>query len=338
MLFVGDVMMWDRTQKLLESEGVDYPFRATKTMIEGADLAIANLEGPIAVEAEMRTDGRFFYKVPPWTLAGLTGAGFDVVSLGNNHLGDCSEEGVLETMRHLDEAGLLHFGGGKNLDEALRPRVIKVGDTRVAFVGAVSGESFIPDAKRANEPGIYKRDRRFAIKRLGAKKDRPGAVVLSMEHLKEMVKRGREQADFVVVSLHFGIRYVREVSDHQREYGHAAIDAGADLVVGHHTHNWQAVEVYQGHPIVYGLGNFAFGSRNRNAKRGLMAFANLESGKLASMEFVLLNISNNSKAINYQSKPLTGEAAEKELALFIEASAAEGARMTIRDGRAVLEL
>jgi poly-gamma-glutamate capsule biosynthesis protein CapA/YwtB (metallophosphatase superfamily) len=126
IVFTGDIMTWDRTAPLIQSHGPDYPFHATEALIESADLAVGNLEGPVAVWAE-KTTGDYRYKVPPFTLQGLRAAGFDLLGLANNHIMDCREAGLLETVSFLQHLRLGGFGAGRNLTEAARPAVARVG-------------------------------------------------------------------------------------------------------------------------------------------------------------------------------------------------------------------
>ncbi len=153
-----------------------------------------------------------------------------------------------------------------------------------------------------------------------------------------MVTEARAVADFVVVSPHWGIRYHRPVFEDQQRLAHAAIDAGADLVVGHHVHIWQPTEVYKGVPIVYGLGNFAFGSRNSRAIGGLLVRAVLVDGKLRRLELYPTFTKTRNSQVSHQTKILKGASARRVLEDLAEWSAPRGAVVRIRDGVGVIEL
>ncbi|MCB1155822.1 CapA family protein, partial [bacterium] len=145
---------------------------------------------------------------------------------------------------------------------------------KYAFVASVSAETWITRMEQVEEEkGAVSKRRRWMRRRLQAKEDTPGSVVSSTKLVRRMVRRAKRMADVVVYFPHWGIRYHRPVFDEQIKMAHAAIDAGADLVVGHHIHIWQPSEIYKGKPIVYGLGNFAFGSNNRRADEGLVVRA-----------------------------------------------------------------
>lgn len=337
IVIVGDIMTWNSTKKYLEQQGVNYPFLATATLLQSADLTIGNLECPIAVEAET-IKARYPYKVPPWTLEGLKWAGFDAVSLANNHLVDCNREGMLETFHYLGQAQLPFFGAGENIEQAKEPGIYPLGNLKVAFCGQIAGETYIHEYFDGIGEKEYRRKHSQMVRRMQAKKNMPGTVIANKNTVVEMVKRAKEQADLVIVYLHWGIRYYRPATDFQREVGQAAIDAGADLVVGHHAHFWQPVEVYKGKPIIYGLGNFAFGSANRQADEGLITRVILRDGKIERVELFPLYIKNADQKVRYQSKIMKGASAVDLLSRLQAESAKLGAEIKIEDGRGVLDL
>ena len=332
IVFVGDIMTWDATEPYLERYGVNYPFEATAPLLQTATLTVGNLEGPIAVDAEP-VKARYPYKVPPWTLAGLKWAGFDVVNLANNHPMDCREAGLLETFHYLDQAKLTYFGAGRNLPEARQPRIVRLGDLKIAFCGLVAGETYFHEHSDSLVPGGYERMQALLTAKLGARNDRPGTIIATEQSVVQMVRQARRIADLVVLFIHWGIRYHRPPTEFQKRVGHAAIDAGADIIVGHHAHFWQPVERYRGRPIIYGLGNFAFGSGNRRANEGLLARAILAAGRLREVQLYPLYIKNRDSKIRFQSKVMKGASADGLLHRLAELS---NAPLAIANGRAVL--
>lgn len=331
---VGDIMMGDRMLPVLSAKGLDYPFAALAPLLKSADLTVGNLEGPVAVESTLNRDLRFPYKVPPWTLQGLHEAGFDLLSLANNHLRDCGEDGVRETMGYVEAAGMTPFGAGDH-ETASRPAVVDLGGTRVAFVGVLGADTLIRDEAHAGEEDIFDDAHRWARRRLGTRGGRRGLVVATVDEVSDLVQEARSMADVVVVYAHWGIRYRRAPSALQRELAHAAIDAGADLVVGHHAHIWQPVERYRGRLIAYGLGNFAFGSRNRKARSGLVLRARMVRRRIERVELLFIDTSNVDPAMAYQPKPLVG--ADLRDALNELRATARGVDLRVEDDRAVFE-
>jgi poly-gamma-glutamate synthesis protein (capsule biosynthesis protein) len=263
----------------------------------------------------------------------LTWGGFDLVSLANNHLLDCGPEGLLETFGHLEEAGIDYFGAGATFDAAVTPRLASVGDQTVAFCGLLAIEERLADGSTPDE--ATGRKQVADLSRFRGSETAPGTVIATDDHLVQMVTRARSQADIVVVSIHFGIRYHRSPTPLQRKLARAAIDAGADLVVGHHAHIWQPVELYRGKPILYGLGNFAFGSGNRRADEGLLARIQLDSEGLQAVELFPLHIRNRDDNVQYESKVMRGTSASRALRRLVRLSTAP---LQIERGRGLLRL
>jgi poly-gamma-glutamate capsule biosynthesis protein CapA/YwtB (metallophosphatase superfamily) len=138
------------------------------------------------------------------------------------------------------------------------------------------------------------------------------------------------------VVVHWGENY-RPVDRWQKTIGRAAIDLGADVVIGHHPHQAQPVELYKGKPIVYSLGNFAFGTIGRNSMRfGMGAALHLEKGKIAAVEFIPLLTQN--RIVNYQPRIPTGKNLDRFFKELISGSSPLGARIIRRGDRGWLEL
>jgi hypothetical protein len=208
---------------------------AVRALIKGADLAVANMEEVAVTNWSFHPSGTVFTGNPAY-LAGVKNAGFDWVSMGNNHVGDFGAKGVLQSMGYLDKAGLLHGGAGANTTAAHRPSIVTVGGVKVALL---SYDTVAP---------VY-----------NATATKAGSARMTPAWLKKDIAAARSAgAQVVVVWPHWGIEYTTGPSALQRSLAHAAIDAGADLVIGNHPHWAQAMEVYKGKPIWYALGNFTF--------------------------------------------------------------------------------
>ncbi len=337
VLFVGDVMTWgDPMKRHIAGGDTDYPFAATAAVIRKADFAVGNLEGPVATRAALRTSIRFPYKMEPVVLQGIQAAGFDLVSTANNHVYDCSEAGVLETLQYLEKANLPQIGTGENLDAALRPHVADIAGTKIAFLGYISPESWIPDGKEAKRKGAFEDRVGRMPKRMMARSDRAGTVVVDSNIISEAVRSADKLADLVVVYLHWGVRYEQSVFHFQSEIAHAAVDAGADLVVGHHVHTWQPIELYRDRIIVYGLGNFAFDSRNPRAAEGLVARAIVSGARFDRVEIHPLATRNVDEKIDFQSKFFKGDSATDLLERLAKMSEPLGARLEIEGERGIV--
>lgn len=236
LVAVGDMMLSRAVAKKMRQHGYDYPFASTTDFIRSADIAFGNLEtaitpGPEVLPFEMS------FRADPESAAALRDAGFDVLSLANNHTPNFGEEGLLDTLRYLDEVGIVHVGAGKDAVEAGQPMFMSVNGIRFAFL-AYNDRDVVPASYEAGE---------------GA-----GTAFMRIPAMVAAVEGAKHFADIVVVSMHSGDEYEIFPNESQTAFAHAAIDAGAEIVLGHHAHVVQTSEMYNGKYIFYGLGNFVF--------------------------------------------------------------------------------
>ena len=237
-LNLGRTVTW---QYLLKGDTL-YPFQGLRDTLAAADLLFGNLESPIApVGHPYEPTGSYVFSAPPVAADALVRAGFDVVSDANNHAWDAGLDGVMETLRQLDRVGLAHAGTGRTIAQAHRPAILERKGWRVAVFAATRAFNPAPRTFYSHEGSHYVAwaDSGWlypAIRRLKAS----GGV------------------DLVVVSVHAG----QELSDTPdpalRQFFRGAVDAGADICLGHHPHVLQPVEWYHGKPLAYSLGNFIF--------------------------------------------------------------------------------
>lgn len=238
---VGDLMLARDVERLMHEHGAGYPFERVRALLAGADLRVGNLEGTLT-DAGTPLPKRYQFATAPALAPGLRAGGFDVVSLANNHATDFGLEGLARTLRALDEAGVAHVGAGADEAAARGAYIARLdragGDLRVAFLGYETiGEVGEVIVAQGGSGGVA----RASVEAIGAD-----------------VRAARARAQFVVVMLHSGTEYSHEPSAEQRGLAHAAIDAGASVVIGHHPHVLQPWERYGGGLILYSLGNFVF--------------------------------------------------------------------------------
>ena len=208
---------------------------AVRALISGADLAIANMEEVAVRNWTFHSHGTVFTGNPAY-LAGIRNAGFDWVSMGNNHVGDFGPAGVLQSMGYLTKYGLLHGGAGANTTAAHKPSIVTVNGTKVALL---SYDTIAPG--------------------YNATSTKAGSARMTAAWLKHDIAAARAAGvQVVIVWPHWGVEYTLGPSPTQKSLAHAAIDAGADIVIGNHPHWAESMEVYKGHPIWYALGNFTF--------------------------------------------------------------------------------
>lgn len=237
LLFVGDVML-DRSvgQQILQGQN---PFEQVLTLFSEHDVVIANLETVAADPAlAVKAPGKLYtFNSPVESLKTLKESGVDIVSMANNHTMDYGGEALLNTMKNLDEQGILHVGAGKDIKEAYKPLYKNVGSTKLAFISVNEIENYYNDATES----------------------RPGnAPMVDATLVTEAIKEARANADIVIILPHWGIEYDTLHSLKQEEWGKLFIDNGADAVIGAHPHVIQDSQEYKGKMIYYSLGNFVF--------------------------------------------------------------------------------
>ncbi len=238
-------------------------FRHVEGLFNSGDLCFAQLESVLSSNLELSSCTRMGCSSVPGVARAMKDAGFDVVSFSSNHALDYGRTAFRDTLRHIREAGLYLTGAGENEAEARRYPIIDVKGTRVAFLGYCS---ILPQGFWAeeNRPGCN--PARGITAYVPVEHDQPGTPCRvftfphpdDLKHMTEDIREAREKADIVIVSIHWGVHFKEGViADYQRYYGHFAIDAGADLILGHHAHILKPVEIYKGKAIFYSLGNFA---------------------------------------------------------------------------------
>lgn len=255
LIATGDVMLARYVELQMRTlKDYTFPFRKVSDFLKNADITIANLETPLMPGKNVPT-GSMTFRADPEALAGLLAAGFDVVSIANNHTMNYQVPGLTSTLQALKKAGILAAGGGRDLDVAHTPAIMEVKGKKIAFYSYV--DNSIP-------PGHHG----------AATKNTPGIAVMDTSAVKSDVKNARDTygADIVIVSMHAGKEYTREPTQFQKDFAHAAVDAGASVVIGHHPHWIQPVENYMDGVIFYSLGNFVFDqSFSDDVKTGLVA-------------------------------------------------------------------
>ena len=207
------------------------------------DMAFANLESPVSSRGTPLAGKKYTFRADPnVTPPALLALGIDAVSLANNHVLDYGEIALVDTFEALAQAGVGFAGAGLDTTAAYAPLLLEREGLVVAFLAFADLTPVTPRYQQFWQAGP----------------DHPGIATLTPQPpLLQAISEARREADIVVVSFHWGYEYA-DVVRAQRELGRAAIDVGADLVFGHHPHVPQPIEVYQGRPILYSLGNLAF--------------------------------------------------------------------------------
>lgn len=241
-MFAGDVMLSRGVRRaILKAHDPALPFRKIAPLLSGADITFVNLESPFSDRGPYREQGLIFH-APPEAIAGLELAGVDVVSTANNHTRDCGPHGVEFTVRWLRAHHIAAVGSGLSPAETHEGVVLTRHGVRFGFL------AYTFDQKNGNWNDL---DDRIAM--------------TDIDVMRRDVNALKKRCDVTIVSMHDGVEYAPKPSRHQIAFAHAAVDAGALLVVGHHPHVIQPNEEYKNGVIFYSLGNFVFDQYQRMA-------------------------------------------------------------------------
>jgi poly-gamma-glutamate capsule biosynthesis protein CapA/YwtB (metallophosphatase superfamily) len=238
LLFAGDMMLNRGVERMVKKHGEDFnfPFLKIGETLQSADLLFGNLESMISDKG--RNIGSIYsFRADKEAISALTYAGFDIVSLANNHTFDYDREAFEETMELLKESNISYTGAGFNKEEAHSPTILLLGEeTKIGFLGYTE----------------------FLYPYAFAKENLSGVTNFSEEQMEIDIKNAKNLTDFLIVTFHCGDEYQKLPNEKQKKWSEMAIDYGADLVIGHHPHVTQPVEKYNGKYIAYSLGNFIF--------------------------------------------------------------------------------
>lgn len=238
-------------------------FELAAETLKQADITFCQLESNITDRGFRLPQVRHTHRSIPKTAKAIADAGFDVVSFASNHCMDWGPDGFFDTISYLKNENLDVVGVGANITEARKPVIKEINGVKTAFISActILPPGFWADKNRAgcvpmraytlyeqvelDQPGTPARIHTFANRE-------------DLSNLCQDVKEAKKQADIVIVSLHWGIHFIpATIADYQREVAHAIIDAGADLILGHHAHIIKGVETYKNKVIFYSISNFA---------------------------------------------------------------------------------
>jgi poly-gamma-glutamate synthesis protein (capsule biosynthesis protein) len=237
LFFVGDIMLNRGVEEMIEEKGngnFKFPFLNIAEELEKADILFGNLEGPISEEG-LRVGGKYSFQFKEKSIEGLKYAGFDILSLANNHMLDYQKVSLDNTFNILSENDIDYVGAGLNEEEAFSLK--KIENYEIGFIAFTDLCPLVWRASK-NNSGI-------------ACIENQNEVIERIQDLKDLV-------DILIVSIHTGVEYKEEPSMNKESFFKRCIESGADLVVGHHSHVVQSVEEYKDGWIAYSLGNFVF--------------------------------------------------------------------------------
>lgn len=281
MFFTGDVML-QNGKDIYASKGINGLITTyIQQEMVNADMTVINNEFPFSTRGTQAPDKQFTFRVDPTYVSVLLDMGVDVASLANNHALDYGQEALLDTFTTLDNVGIPYVGAGETKERAEEAIFVEAGGRTV---GVLSASRVIPVSGwniENSQPGLF--------------------CTYDSSRLVQRIKEIESQCDYVVVFVHWGIERNAYPEDYQRNLAKQYIDAGADLVVGNHSHVPQGIEYYNGVPIVYCLGNFIF-NQNMTDTYALKAVWDTEGN--TSLQVIPVDTRN------YLTGELTGDEAQ----------------------------
>jgi poly-gamma-glutamate capsule biosynthesis protein CapA/YwtB (metallophosphatase superfamily) len=287
-------MLSDALQDSIVRYGYLWPFARLRNVVQG-DFIIANGEAPITDRTEVFDEKqRWTYAAPSPSAAALSEIGISAIGLANNHAMDRGPTGLDDTFTHIRQAGIIAFGAGANDGEAELPLIIR---SKVGTVGVVA------------LGGYYAREKM-------AKREQAGTIPLNPVTLRRGYRLAKYAgANWVVAYVHWGENYA-QVSDDQRHYARLLAEAGYDLVVGHHPHIAQPIEVIHNVPVIYSLGNFVFGTRGRyelfgTPGIGLVLASHFSANGLERITLRCIVVDN--QIVGFQPRPCSREESDSLL-------------------------
>jgi len=272
LFVVGDIMLDRGVEYMVKKEGkgdFKFPFLKIADDLKKADILFGNLESIIS-DKGAKVGSIYSFRAEPEAIEGLIYAGFDIVSVANNHIFDYGREAMEDNFKKLKEAGIGYVGGGFDEKEVRSGVMRELKKTKITFLAYTDK----------------------GIKYWQATDSRSGIGWLD-EKIKDDIKRVKENSDLVIVSFHTGEEYHSQPTKEQKYFSHLAIDSGADLVIGHHSHVIQPVEKYKNGWVAYSLGNFVFDqSFSEETRKGLLLEVIIKDKKIKEVNPKEIKISD----------------------------------------------
>lgn len=266
LVFAGDIMLSrgvaTSVQKYFNNDFNQLFVHAD--YFKNADIAFANLEGPIS-DRGRNVGSKYSFRFDPKVAGALQASGLDVLSTANNHSGDWTIDAFSDTLTYLKEVGIQTPGGGTNKADAEQIKIIEKNGVKVGYLGFTDvGPAW-----------------------LEATADTPGILLASDPNFSQIISTAKSEVDILVVSIHWGEEYKFDThTTRQETLAHKAIDAGATIIAGHHPHVIEDVEYYKGGLILYSLGNYIFDQYfSPETMEGLLAFVTVDKKGITKTEF-----------------------------------------------------
>lgn len=266
----GDVLIDRGVKKRLYDSGNDgvLPQPYAQPLID-ANITVLNLELPFSRRGAPIPDKTFTFRGDPEQAGFLTDIGTDIVTLANNHILDYGTDAFMDTLDVLNAKGIKYIGAGRDLEDAKRYEIIEVSGKKIAFLAASRVIPYVSWHAANNKPGVFS--------------------TYNPAALNEQIKQAAQEADYVIVYVHWGVERNTLPEQYQVSMAHGYIDSGADAVIGSHPHVLQGFELYKGKPIAYSLGNFIFTDAKKDTVAVTLTF---NEGEMPIMHLIPYQINN----------------------------------------------
>ncbi len=277
--FFGDVMIDRNVKNKIDKNSFNYLFAKVASSskwqdVLESDAIVANLEGAVTDKgAHYKPDMSYDFAFAPERIEELRDYGFDTFNIANNHLADQGESGIIETSKNLDELGIFYFGCHDRQVGECSIKTKEINGRKIGWAGFSM---------------VYgKLDEELAI---------------------DKIKHLASSTDLVIVNMHWGVEYEHHFNKAQQTLAHKLIDAGADIIIGHHPHVVQGMEIYKKRPIFYSLGNFIFDQYfSLDTQQGLGVLLEINDD---NFDIILLPIKSKASQISWMD--------QKEKDIFLE--------------------
>ncbi|WP_372999416.1 CapA family protein [Lutispora sp.] len=237
---VGDMLFHGTVDSYMKKYGDGYVLEGYGPLMKESDIVLGNLETSISKRGVPMEGKEYTFRGRPDVLKILKDNNFSAVSIANNHVLDFGIDAFLDTLDNLKKYELLYAGGGRNKEEAVKGTIIEKKDIKVGFLAFTKVVPVVEWYAGKNKPGII------------------GAYKVHEKEFVKTIQEMKKNCDVLVVSVHWGQEGTTTIRDEEKYIAHSMIDAGADIIMGHHTHVVQGIEIYKDKPIFYSLGNFIF--------------------------------------------------------------------------------
>ena len=262
IIFTGDILLDRGVRRVIERKGADCLFTTqVDSLFRSADIVVGNLECP-ATHIKAPVQKRFIFRAEPEWLQVLKKHGITHLNLANNHAIDQGRQGLMDTKERIRQTGMTPVGAGRTMSEAAQPILLTQQPRKVWLVSSL----------------------RLALENYAYLTDKPCVSQEPMDSLLSRIRTLRRQdaKAVIIVSLHWGGENTATPVPHQRLEAHRLINAGADMLICHHTHTLQTIERYRGRDIYYSIGNFIFDQQKPINSKACLVKVNVTKDKVST--------------------------------------------------------